>query len=514
MPHLARVLRATPETERESWNRSRVMGRVRRTAPCERRGATSGRSPHARLAWVDQARDRVDGPVLFFCPGRANRPRKQPFRTESQLHSSPTDRVGKRRCEERQVANKTTAQVSAKAARGSDDPAARIRLVRVITRLNVGGPALHTMLLTERLDPARYDSLLVAGVANADEGDYLALHGRAADRVVRVPTLRREIHPAADGAALVELVRLMRRIRPHVVHTHTAKAGVLGRVAARLARVPVVVHTYHGHVFEGYFGSRRARLFLSVERAVARRTDCLLAVSGAVRRDLLALGVGQPEQFRVVPLGLDLDRFVASDTWRGGLRAELGLPPEAPLVGIIARLVHIKAHEVFLRAAARVAREVPGSRFVLVGDGERRAELETLAMEHGLAGRAHFLGWRRDLERVYADLDVVVLTSRNEGLPVAVIEAMAAGRPVVATRVGGVADVVEDGVTGHLASSGDAEAVAAAVVDLLLDPKRSQTMGQAGRERVVQRFQTGRLLSDLDGLYRDLLRARGIHAGE
>jgi glycosyltransferase involved in cell wall biosynthesis len=386
-------------------------------------------------------------------------------------------------------------------------------LLRVITRLNVGGPALHTTLLTERLDPERYDSLLATGVARAHEGDYLALHGGPADRVVRVPTLGREVRPAADGAALVALVRLMRRIRPHVVHTHTAKAGVLGRLAARLARVPVVLHTFHGHVFNGYFGPWPARLFLSLERAVARRTDCLLAVSGAVRQDLLALGVGRPDQFRVVPLGLDLDRFLASDASRGGLRAELGLSHDVPLVGIVARLVHIKAHEVFLRAAARVAREVLDSRFIVVGDGERRAELETLAMQLGLAERTHFLGWRHDPERVYADLDVVVLTSRSEGSPVALIEAMAAGRPVVATRVGGVSDVVEDGVTGHLAPSGDTETVAAAVVHLLSDPKRSEAMGQAGRKRVIPRFAMGRLLADLDGLYRDLLRARGIHVG-
>jgi glycosyltransferase involved in cell wall biosynthesis len=407
-----------------------------------------------------------------------------------------------------------TALAPAKAARGSNDPAARIRVLRVITRLNVGGPALHTTLLTEWLDPERYDSLLAAGVARPDEGDYLALHGGMVDRLVRVPTLSREVHPTADGAALLELVRFMRRTRPHIVHTHTAKAGALGRLAARLTRVPVVLHTYHGHVFEGYFGPWRTRLFLSVERALARRTDCLLAVSGAVRQDLLALGIGRPEHFRVVPLGLDLDRFLASDAWRGELRAELGLPLEAPLVGIVARLVPIKMHEVFLRAAARVSREVPGSQFIVVGSGQRRAELEALAVEHGLSGRVHFLGWRCDLERVYADLDVTVLTSRNEGSPVALIEAMAAGRPVVATRVGGVGDVVEDGVTGHLVPSGDAEAVAAAIVDLLSDPKRRQTMGEAGREQVVPRFAMKRLLADLDGLYRDLLGARGIHAGQ
>jgi glycosyltransferase involved in cell wall biosynthesis len=375
----------------------------------------------------------------------------------------------------------------------------------VITRLNVGGPALHTTLLTQRLDPARYDSLLASGVVGRDEGEYLALCGGPAERVVQVPSLVREVRPAADAVALVELVRLMRRIRPHVVHTHTAKAGVLGRLAARLARVPVVLHTYHGHVFEGYFAPWQARVFLAMERTVARWTDCLLAVSDRVRQDLLALGVGRPEQFRVVPLGLDLARFLGSDATRGALRSELALHPGTPLVGIVARLVHIKAHEVFLNAAARVAREVPDTHFVVVGDGERRAELEALAGALGLGSRVHFLGWRRDLDRLYPDLDVVGLTSRNEGSPVALIEAMAAGRPVVATSVGGVPDVVDDAVTGYLVPSGDAAAVARAVVELLTDPRRGDKMGQAGRERVLPRFAVGRLLADLDGLYQDLL---------
>jgi glycosyltransferase involved in cell wall biosynthesis len=401
----------------------------------------------------------------------------------------------------------------AKTAPESATPSARIRVLRVITRLNVGGPAIHTTLLNERLDPERYDSVLATGEVGSDEGDYLTLRGRPAGRMIRVPTLRREIHPATDGMALVTLVRLMRRLRPHVVHTHTAKAGVLGRLAAYLTRVPVVLHTYHGHVFEGYFAASRARLFLAVERTLARRTDCLLAVSEAVRRDLLALRVGRREQFRVIPLGLDLDAFVAWEGVHGRLKGELGLALDTPLVGIVARLVHIKAHEVFLRAAGRVAREVPGCRFVLVGDGERRAELEALAAALGLADRVYFLGWRGDMQHVYADLDVVALTSRNEGSPVALIEAMAAGRPVVATRVGGVGDVVEDGVTGYLAPAGNATAVADAIVDLLSDPKRRQIMGEAGRERVVPRFTATRLLTDLDRLYADLLRAKAIRVG-
>jgi glycosyltransferase involved in cell wall biosynthesis len=388
--------------------------------------------------------------------------------------------------------------------------AGRIRVLRVISRLNVGGPALHTTLLTRRLDPGRYDTRLVTGRVAPDEGSYLDLYQLPPARVSRLPALGREVRLSRDVVALRQLVRLMARARPHIVHTHTAKAGALGRVAALLTRVPVIVHTFHGHVFQGYFGPAWTRVLLAVERALARRTDCLIAVSPAVRRELLALGIGSPERFRVVPLGLDLDVFARADALRGALRAELGIPPEAPLVGIVARLVPIKAHEVFLRAAALVGARLPEARFLLVGDGEGRPALERLAAGPGLADRVRFLGWRRDLDRIYADLDVVVLTSRNEGSPVALIEAMAAGRAVVATGVGGVRDFVADGVTGCVVRPGDAEAVAAGIADLLEHAERRQTLGKAGREHVLPRFGVERLLADIDRLYTELLRARGV----
>ena len=393
------------------------------------------------------------------------------------------------------------------AARGRSEP---VRVLRVIARLNVGGPALHTTLLTERLDPRRYDARLVTGTEEPGEGNYLALHGKAPERVTVLPALGREVRGVADGVALAGLVRLMRRVRPHVVHTHTAKAGTLGRVAAHLTRVPVVVHTYHGHVFHGYFSPGRTRIFLGVERTLARWTDGLLAVSETVRRELLALGVGSPARFRVVPLGLDLDRYGGADAARGILRAELGLPAEAPVVAIVARLVPIKAHEVFLEAARRVRQALPASRFLVVGDGERRAALEALAAELGLGTSVHFLGWRRDLERVYADATVVALTSRNEGSPTSLIEAMAAGRPVVATRVGGVPDLVEDGVTGRLVPPDDAGALATALVTLLRDPERRRTLGMAARERVFPAFTAARLVADVDALYAELLGAKGF----
>jgi glycosyltransferase involved in cell wall biosynthesis len=390
---------------------------------------------------------------------------------------------------------------------------ARVRVLRVIARLNIGGPAVHATLLTERLDPARYDSRLVAGTEEAAEGNYLTLRGVNPPGIVRLPALGREIRGSRDVVALVRLIALVRRFRPHVVHTHTAKAGMLGRLAARLCRVPVIVHTYHGHVFHGYFSPRRTRLFVTIERRLARRTDRLLAVSETVREELLRLGIGTAATFRVMPLGLDLAPLVESAGLRGGLRTELGIPAEAPLCGIVARLVPIKAHEVFLDAAAAVARTMPESRFLVIGDGERRAELERRATRLGLAKQVRFLGWRRDLDRLYADLDIAVLTSRNEGSPVSLIEAMAAGCPVVATRVGGVPDLVEDGLTGLLTPPDDPEALAAALSALFRDPARRRTLGAAGQKRVVSAFAAERLLDDIDRLYTALLAAKGVVTG-
>jgi glycosyltransferase involved in cell wall biosynthesis len=391
-----------------------------------------------------------------------------------------------------------------------DADSRRVRVLRVIARLNVGGPALHAVLLTERLDPGRYETRLATGRVGADEGDYLDLHGTTPAGLVSIAALGRDVRGGRDWSAFWDLVRLMREFRPHVVHTHTAKAGALGRLAAWLCRVPVVVHTYHGHVFDAYFSPAMTRLVVAAERVLGWRTSALVTVTERVRRDVLARGIGQPDRVVVVPLGLDLATMAAAPARRGELRRELGLGETTPLVGIVARLVPIKAHETFLEAARAIAPVRPDATFLVVGDGERRAALETLARELGLGARVRFLGWRADLDRLYADLDVVVLTSKNEGSPVALIEAMAAGRPVVSTRAGGVEDVVTDGETGLLVPVGDAGAVARAVLHLLEDPHDAARLGAAARAAVVPRFSSGRLVDDIDALYRRLLAGRGV----
>ncbi|MBI1892853.1 MAG: glycosyltransferase family 4 protein [Candidatus Rokubacteria bacterium] len=384
-----------------------------------------------------------------------------------------------------------------------------VRVARVIARLNVGGPAQHVVTLCARLPSARYESVLLTGREGPREGSMADLATQAGVRLVPVPGLGREVAPLGDARALVFLYRFFRRFRPDIVHTHTAKAGALGRVAARLAGVPVVAHTYHGHVLHSYFSRPATWLFATIERALARISTCLFTVSESVKDELARCRIGRPGQLVVVPLGLDLRQLLEAEAWRGSLRAELGLPPGAPLIGVVARLVPIKRHEQFLRAAALVRPRSPGCHFLIVGDGERGAELEKLARREGLADCLHFLGWRRDLDRIYADLDVVALTSANEGSPVSLIEAMAAGCPVVATRVGGVPDLVEEGVNGLLVRPGDPAALADALVDLLEDPERRRRFGANGRKRVYPAYGAERLVADVDRLYTELLERRG-----
>ena len=386
----------------------------------------------------------------------------------------------------------------------------RIRVLRVIARLNVGGPAIHATLLTERLDPARYESRLAAGSVEPGEGDFLDLHGRALPGLITVPDLGREIRGLADLRTLWTLVRLIRSFRPHIVHTHTAKAGAVGRAAALLCRVPIVVHTFHGHVLRGYFSAAKTRAFLEIERRLGRRSSALIAVSPKVRQELLDLSVGRPEDFHVVPLGLDLGRFERYRESRAAARQALDVAEDAFVTSIVARLVPIKAHEVFLDAASRLRAVHPRAIFLIVGDGERAAELKKQAEETGLGEAVRFLGWRADLERIYRASDAVALTSRNEGSPVALIEAMAAGCAVVSTRVGGVPDVITHGDTGLLVPMDDAEGLAAALNRLAADPALGPALGAIAQARVLARYDASRLLRDVDMLYTSLLQGAGV----
>jgi len=317
----------------------------------------------------------------------------------------------------------------------------------------------------------------------------------------RIVSLGREISPLNDARALAELVRIARSFRPHIVHTHLAKAGTLGRLAARVVGARAVVHTYHGTVFRGYFSPAKSRLFVQIERALAHLTTRIVAITTRQRRELLALRIGDDRKIVEIPLGLELAPFLVPRE-RSDARRLLGLPTSVPVVTIVARLVPVKNVSLFLRAMARIPEPALA---VIVGDGQERTRLERESSALGISSRCRFLGWQGDMPSVYAAADVVVLTSRNEGSPVSIMEAMASGRPVVATAVGGVPDVVRPGTTGILVPPDDAAALATATRSLLLDPLIRERFGVAARLEAYPRYDVSRLLTDISGLYESLV---------
>jgi glycosyltransferase involved in cell wall biosynthesis len=387
----------------------------------------------------------------------------------------------------------------------------KIKIYRIIGRLVVGGPAIHAINLNLGMNSNRFESVLVCGIENPGEHSLIDdAHSRGLKPLV-IPEVVSEANlKPRDIKALLKLYRLFRREQPHIVHTHTAKAGFIGRLAACLARVPIVVHTYHGHILHGYYSPFKSWILRRMERILSCLTDRLIAVSGQVKSDLICYHVAPPEKIVVIPLGLELKPFVDCDAHGGAFRNELGLNNGHRLVGIVGRMVPVKNHRLFLDAAASVAAEEPVARFVVVGDGPLRQDMEQHALALGIGDRVLFTGWRRDMPKIYADLDVLVVSSNNEGTPVSAIEAMAARCPVVATRVGGVPDLVRDGETGYLVPAEDAEALSAAILRILEDPQTASRMAKTARAIAVQRFNTDRLIADIERLYVDLLKEKQL----
>ena len=387
-----------------------------------------------------------------------------------------------------------------------------IRIVRVITRLNIGGPAQQVVLLTAGMDRARFLTTLVTGIVGREEGDLSSIAWARGIEPLIIPEMGRPVHPLRDLTSLGKLVRVFRRVQPDIVHTHTAKAGTLGRLAAWLAGASKTVHTFHGHALDGYFSPPVTQLFLRIERLLARRTDRIITLSPRLRQSLLALGIGQPEQVEVIPLGLDLDRFLRMPRVQADLRSSLRISVGAPLLGVVGRLVPIKDHPTLLRALTLIPDGQGAPHLLVVGDGECRGNLQRIAHHLGLASRVHFLGWRDDLETILAGLDVVVCCSRNEGTPVALIEAMAAGVPVISTDVGGVGDLVAHGETGWLVPAGDPAALARGIERLLADPGLRRRLAATARPMALERHQLKGLIHRVEMLYGEVLTEKGGRA--
>jgi glycosyltransferase involved in cell wall biosynthesis len=388
----------------------------------------------------------------------------------------------------------------------------RIRVLRLIARLNMGGPALHVAYLTKGLADRGYDTTLLAGsLARGESSMSFVAEGLGVEWHT-VPQLHREISPAYDPLTVVRLVKWMRAVRPHILHTHTAKAGAVGRAAAALAgdaRPPIIVHTFHGHVLRGYFDPMTTTVFRGLERTLAQTTTRLIAVSPEVRDDLVGLGVAPAEKFSVIRLGIDLDERITQGDG-AELRRLFGVGPDEFVVGWIGRMTGIKRVPDVLLAFRSLLDRGVAARLCLVGDGPDREAIEERAHELGVARQTLFVGYQRDVAPYYSFFDALVLPSANEGTPVVAIESLAAGRPVVATRVGGVPDVVEDGADGMLVGVGDPEALAAALERLARDPELRHRLGDQGRVRTTDRYRVERLVADVDALYRELLSEKGL----
>jgi glycosyltransferase involved in cell wall biosynthesis len=385
------------------------------------------------------------------------------------------------------------------------------KVVHIITRLDHGGSARETVQTVLGHDRSRFRVSLAFGRPETTTADDAALLkadlqqlGQAGVSVFQMPPLVWEINPLLDAWATVALWRLLRCVRPEVVHTHTSKAGAVGRLAAWLAGIPVVVHTPHGHVFYGYYGWFLSTLFCYAERLLARLTDRIVTLTDRGAQEHVRYKIASPQKFVTIHGGIDLAQVRSVGIDPAVKRKELGLPPEGPIVGTAGRLVPIKGLEWLLKAATRVLTEFPQACFVIIGDGPMLGELRQLTSKLGIGLRVVFLGRREDVPECLAALDLFVLPSLNEGMGRALIEAMAVGCPVVATRVGGIPDIVADGTTGLLVPPQDDRALADAILILLRDRSRRAAYGEAARQRVDERFDVTSMVRNIEQLYEEV----------
>ena len=392
------------------------------------------------------------------------------------------------------------------------------KILRIHNRLIVGGPSHNVTLLTAYLSP-EFETKLLVGKKDPAEKDATFIADQLGLVPVEISEMRRSILPFYDIIAYFRIKKIIREYKPDIVHTHASKSGAIGRLAARACGVPLVVHTFHGHVFHSYFTPFMSRLIVRFERFFARRTDAIIAISDSQRHELTELyRIAPPEKVFTIPLGFNLEKFsVDQDKKKSIFYNKHGFDSSEIIIGIIGRLVPIKNHDMFLEVAAIVKQRTRQRvRFAIIGDGESRPGIEKKAAELGLS-YAYYItkpktqadvvvtSWETEIDQALAGLDIVVLTSNNEGTPVSLIEAQSAYKPVVSTNVGGVEDMVIHGETGFITDVGDVQRFADYLIRLIEDPALRERMGKLGHEYVAERYSKQRLINDMRKLYLSFL---------
>ena len=391
------------------------------------------------------------------------------------------------------------------------------KILRILNRMAVGGPVLNATYLTKYLSP-EFETMLVVGAKEDHEKSASFVAEQLGIEVVTIPQMQRSVHPVKDFQAFSAIRKLIRDFQPDVVHTHASKPGVLGRLAASMEGVPAIVHTFHGHTFNSYFNNFTSQVYINTERFLARKSSAIVAISETQKKELVEdFRIAPEEKFRVIQLGLDLDKFTIDQPQkREAFRQEFGVADDEIAIGIIGRLVPVKNHSLFLNALAHVLQNTSKKvRAFIVGDGESRSGLEAAAKDLGIPFSVHtdashphplvFTSWRKDVDVINAGLDIVALTSLNEGTPVSLIEAQAANKPIVSTRVGGIGDIVKEGRTALLADVDDQSGFSRHLLNLVQDDMLRAELGQNSSQYVMKRFSYQRLVKDMSNLYYELL---------
>lgn len=392
------------------------------------------------------------------------------------------------------------------------------RILRILNRLIIGGPSLNATYLTKYMAP-EYETMLVIGGKDDHEQDAMHLAENLGIEPVVVPSMKRAINMSEDRKAYNDIKKLIKNYKPDIVHTHAAKSGAIGRLAASACKVPVIVHTFHGHVFHSYFGKAKTNAFIQIERYLARKSSGIIAISDIQKQELGATyKICPTEKIQVIPLGLDLDKFQQNkEEKRISFRSKYLIEEDEIAIGIIGRIVPVKNHSLFVSAIERM---IPKSnhklRFIIIGDGDMRNQTEQELKSAGIdyayfpeeqrAAQAICTSWQTEMDFVLAGLDIVALTSHNEGTPVSLIEAQASGKPVVSTNVGGVADAVWHQQTGIISPPGDIEAFCDGLLQLSENEIKRYDFGLAGQKFVKERYSYQRLTRDMSGYYEGLMR--------
>jgi glycosyltransferase involved in cell wall biosynthesis len=379
----------------------------------------------------------------------------------------------------------------------------------------IGGPSHNVTLLSAFLSP-EFETKLLVGRKDPTEKDASYIADQLGLFPIEISEMRRTVMPVFDLIAYFKIKKIIREFKPDIVHTHASKSGAIGRLAARACKVPLVVHTFHGHVFHSYFNKFLSDIVIRMERYLAKKTDAIVAISESQKYELSSVyRIAPAEKIHVIPLGFNLDKFSRDqDTKRIIFRNKYGFGADDMLIGIIGRIVAIKNHDMFLEVAARVKASCPEKkiRFVIIGDGDMRPQVEKKAGELGLS-YSYFIthpgdqtdvvvtSWETEIDQALAGLDIVLLTSNNEGTPVSLIEAQSAGKPVVSTDVGGVEDIVSHGSSGYITPVNDVKGFSAYVVELIRDEGLRKSMGKAGHTNVIRKFSRQRLVRDMKQLY-------------